>query len=376
MISYFIISSLLSVIGYGFYRIFIQGRASFHQRKRFLHTILGLSLCLPLGWQMLGDPFPTLSSSASTPAFGMIGQIDPHALAQHCECQQPNYAHRIHYRADALLATLISYQDWLFNGLLLALGGVILLFVLQMGFLARLVKRSIHQPNYIDQSKVTLLTPSISLGAGAFWLGKAYVIWPKGLTDYDSEAQQAILHHEYSHVTQRNTLERLLLQLVQCVWFANPIFYLSKKELLLLNEYIADQAALSTGITPKAYARLLLDLQQPQANQWVSSFKGSSLKNRIQQLLANSPQETLGKYNGYLTLLIASYICLIPLLSPNVQQMVNSWHSYASAINHLEPDQQEGFICTDCGTVCRPEEEFLYPNPTLNFSEPASPTQN
>jgi hypothetical protein len=70
--------------------------------------------------------------------------------------------------------------------------------------------------------------------------------------------KDTVIRHEMVHVTQKHSLDVLLLELTQIISWFNPIAYLMKKEMTLLHEYIADHYTTSSGIEKHEYAMLLI----------------------------------------------------------------------------------------------------------------------
>jgi len=91
-----------------------------------------------------------------------------------------------------------------------------------------------------------------------------------------------VLLHEQAHAYQKHSLDVLLLELLQVVFWFNPIIYLLKKSVKLNHEFLADQAVLNNGANEKIYQQTLLAFssnayQLPLAN----AINYSSIKKRF-----------------------------------------------------------------------------------------------
>jgi N-acetylmuramoyl-L-alanine amidase len=73
----------------------------------------------------------------------------------------------------------------------------------------------------------------------------------------DSNEGALILRHECVHIQQKHTADKLFMQLVLILFWINPIYWFIQKELSLVHEYIADEAAV-TGNNTEQFARMLL----------------------------------------------------------------------------------------------------------------------
>lgn len=75
-----------------------------------------------------------------------------------------------------------------------------------------------------------------------------YIFWNEEI-DLRSEAGKQILQHELTHVQQKHSLDKLIVQLVLVAGWFNPFFWLLKKEMEMIHEFIADKKAVGDGDT-------------------------------------------------------------------------------------------------------------------------------
>ena len=73
----------------------------------------------------------------------------------------------------------------------------------------------------------------------------------------DSELGRQILKHEMVHIEQKHTFDKIFIEIIKSVFWFNPFFYLIKKEIHLIHEYLADKKAVKQSDT-KAFAQMLL----------------------------------------------------------------------------------------------------------------------
>ncbi|MBF9142650.1 M56 family metallopeptidase [Hymenobacter properus] len=125
-----------------------------------------------------------------------------------------------------------------------------------------------------------------------------------GSTIYLNPAQHpapelaAVLRHEQVHVRQGHTLDVLLAQLAQAAAWCNPAAWLLRRALLDNLEYLADHAALQTGLDRRTYQYSLLRLSQAQPGPaLVSHFTFPTLKNRVAMM--NTPLSSTGQLARY-----------------------------------------------------------------------------
>lgn len=109
------------------------------------------------------------------------------------------------------------------------------------------------------------------------------LFWKSSL-DLTQGPGQKIFKHEYTHIVQKHTLDRLVSQLMRAVFWVNPFYWLIAKELETIHEFIADQSAVGTD-APEALAEMLLTTHfESPLFQPTHSFNVSSIKRRIMML--------------------------------------------------------------------------------------------
>jgi bla regulator protein blaR1 len=95
--------------------------------------------------------------------------------------------------------------------------------------------------------------------------------------------EREVMHHEIEHVTQKHSIDILLIELLMVFSWFNPFLILYRKAIQLNHEFLADQAVVSAFHDPFAYQVLLLN-KISQANQLYpvsSSFSYQITKKRL-----------------------------------------------------------------------------------------------
>jgi N-acetylmuramoyl-L-alanine amidase len=114
----------------------------------------------------------------------------------------------------------------------------------------------------------------------------SYIFWNPDI-DPQSETGRQILCHEMIHVQQKHTLDKLLMQLILIFFWCNPVFWLIRRELGMIHEFIADQESVGPSGAP-ALATMILQVAYPGSfNQLTNPFFKSSIKRRLSMLTKN-----------------------------------------------------------------------------------------
>jgi len=83
-----------------------------------------------------------------------------------------------------------------------------------------------------------------------------YIFWRNNIP-LESENGRLILRHELAHIRQKHTCDKLACQLLTCIFWMNPFYWIIQKELNMIHEFIADETAFKENDS-EAFARMLL----------------------------------------------------------------------------------------------------------------------
>jgi hypothetical protein len=109
------------------------------------------------------------------------------------------------------------------------------------------------------------------------------IFWSNDITPDSPEGQQ-ILRHELAHVNGHHTTDKLLMEIACSICWINPFFYLLKRELNMVHEFIADKAAAEPDEAAD-YARTILQVAlQTRMLHSINNFAQQPVKRRIYML--------------------------------------------------------------------------------------------
>ncbi|WP_299114488.1 M56 family metallopeptidase [uncultured Winogradskyella sp.] len=108
-----------------------------------------------------------------------------------------------------------------------------------------------------------------------------YVFLNKLKFENDDIPKEVLLHEE-THARQLHSLDIILLELLQIVFWFHPLVYILKHHVKLNHEFLADQAVLEHGTDSKNYQNILLQFSSnTQEYQLSSAINYSSFKKRF-----------------------------------------------------------------------------------------------
>lgn len=120
------------------------------------------------------------------------------------------------------------------------------------------------------------------------------IFWGEEVAPDSTEGRQ-VLRHELEHVQGGHTTDKLILQAVCILFWCNPFFHFFKRELAMIHEFLADQAAAS-GDAADDYARTLLQITlQTKVMLLANSFTHAPVKRRILMLFAGKANYSFTK---------------------------------------------------------------------------------
>ncbi len=109
----------------------------------------------------------------------------------------------------------------------------------------------------------------------------------------NNDIPQEVLLHEQAHAKQKHSLDILFLEILQIIFWFNPLLYFIKKDIKLNHEFLADQQVLKSGFNLKDYQNLLLRFSSNQKElALVNAINYSSIKKRLTIMNTQTSQRT------------------------------------------------------------------------------------
>jgi len=142
-----------------------------------------------------------------------------------------------------------------------------------------------------------------------------YIFLRKEAYDTQNIAEE-LYTHELAHVVQKHTLDIILIELIQIVFWFNPLLIYYKKAIQLNHEFLADDAVLKSNTHMPAYQQLLLANAHGNHNSYLASNLNFSVtKKRLQMMTKHT---TRGRAWFLASLTIPIFITAIFLFSTKV----------------------------------------------------------
>ncbi len=269
---------ICSAILYSYYWLALRDKAFHYWNRFYLLGAVSLSIILPL----LKIPVAVDRTDTPINAIPLVKVVN----------SGDNYVNLITGQADYMPG---ASELILFIYLCVSLT---LLFFLIRTFLR--IKKMLGYYDIIPMNGMSLLNTT---EPGTPFSFLKYIFWNQSIPA-DSPPGSQILKHEIVHVQQKHTYDKIFLQLVHIIFWINPVFWLIRREVAMIHEFIADKEAIENNDT-SAFAAMILQAAYPGHQFSVGNyFFHSPVKRRLKMLIQSSNPR-----HSYITRLLA-----LPLL--------------------------------------------------------------
>lgn len=113
-----------------------------------------------------------------------------------------------------------------------------------------------------------------------------YIFWNEAI-DIESHTGRQIFKHEVAHVQERHSYDKIFINCLLIVFWCNPFFWLIRKELNMIHEFIADKRAVEDNDTA-SFAAMILQAAYPRHRfELTNNFFYSPIKRRLLMLTKN-----------------------------------------------------------------------------------------
>lgn len=249
-------STLVSGILLGYYLLVLRNRKLHSFNRMYLICTVLVSLLVPF----LHFDLYTISEASSATAVRLLEVLSGGGVEEAVPMQ---------------VASAFTIADAVY--MLYALVSLILL-VLTVGNIVWLYRIK-AKSKVVRMNGYNLIATNLSKAPFSFFNN---LFWKEDI-DPDSVAGKLVLQHELTHIQQRHTLDKLMMQAVIIIGWINPIYWLIQKELSLVHEFLADEKAIKDNDTA-SFAMMLLESHYKSALPVIVNPFYSSTKRRIMMI--------------------------------------------------------------------------------------------
>lgn len=304
--------SLVSALLYTYYFLVLRNKKLHRYNRFYLLTVVFLSLVIPLVRINFAE--------RSTQEAGAIKLL--YVL------NNPG----VYAKTTTIQSTFLSYYNQIaLPVFLLVTAFALCILILRISRIFLLIKTS---PKKLHNNICFVFAKSHCTPFSFF----TYIFWNENI-NMDSEDGKHILQHELTHVKQYHSADKLFLNFVLTVFWINPFFWIIRKELNMLQEFLADQKAIANG-DANAFATMLLTATYPQHYfALANSFFHSPVKRRLLMLTV----QKAASYSYLRRLMILPLLSLMSVLPAFKIEAKNTEELQRSQRSDKNTNQQEFF---------------------------------
>ncbi|MFD0834331.1 M56 family metallopeptidase [Mariniflexile aquimaris] len=123
-----------------------------------------------------------------------------------------------------------------------------------------------------------------------------------------NQIPKEVLLHEETHALQKHSLDVLFIEVLQILFWFNPLIYFIKHSIKLNHEFLADQEVLNKGIAPSAYQQILLAFSSNASEpQLANAINYSSIKKRFTVMKTKTTKQTFW-IRGFILLPLLAFL--------------------------------------------------------------------
>lgn len=293
MLIYILKFSACLAIFLAFYKLFLE-QENMHQFKRFY--LLGSILT------SIAIPFITITTYVEPQPFvDGFNEIDP-------------------LTSELVLATTENLTNYVPIILWSIYGVGVLLFGIKFAFnLTQMILKIKRNPKLKNSSFINVLLQDL-VSPHTFF---SYIF----LNKYKYETHQIpeeVLLHEQTHAKQKHSMDILLIEILQVIFWFNPLIHVIKNAIKLNHEFLADKAVLNKGVETSSYQQILFAFTTNDKDiQLANAINYSSIKKRITVMKTQTSKQKIW---------LRSFV-LLPLLALTL-------YSFSNRIEIIEKKNQ------------------------------------
>ncbi len=261
MIFYILKSIACLAIFMMFYKLFLERESMHHLKRFYLLGSLAFALFIPLITITYYVPASTSSTLASSNSLTLLND-------------------------SSTINSIINWPIalWTIYGL-----GVLLFSSKFIYNLFTIVKTIENSPKHKYDHFINVLLEQLKTPHTFF----NYIFLNKHLYE-TKQIPKEVFEHEQAHAEQKHSLDILLIELIQIIFWFNPLMYLLKKDVKLNHEFLADQAVLKQGAILHNYQQLLLAFSSNAKEPYLThAINYSSIKKRFTVMKTNTSKQTI-----------------------------------------------------------------------------------
>jgi len=262
LIFYGIKAMLCMAVFYGFYQLLLRKMTFFSVNRFYLLGTLVFSFILPF----ISLPFTILKAPATT-----LPEIflDPVVVGNR--------------RNEIDTAVQSNVLSWL----TLIYCSITAIFLLRLMLNIFYIFRLYHNGSVVQRKSRRIVKTRENIAPFSFF---NLIFIPRSLEK--NEAEGKIISHEFVHSSQFHSVDIVLLQIINAIFWFNPFIYAYRVSLSHVHEYLADRGVLNHGINMIKYQQTILNQVFGTRSLVLANTFNHSIKRRFIMMTKNQSRKT------------------------------------------------------------------------------------
>ncbi|MEJ0101110.1 MAG: M56/M15 family metallopeptidase [Bacteroidota bacterium] len=276
----------ISGILYGYYHFFLRNKKFHNYNRYYLLSAIGISIIIPF----LDIPvYFTQQQTEPSALLHTLTAISAGGFEEHIPV-----GNSVIKPGHVFTVSNITVLFYLTAG--------VFLFIRFVAGLAKIIKLKrkfpVEKIDNIDFVNTNESGTPFSFFRNLFWNEKIAL---------DSEDGQQILRHELFHIQQKHSLDIIFIEIVSVIFWINPFFFLIKKEIKTIHEFLADSFAVHKNREWNYAELLLMQVLGSPHTRLTNTFFHNQVKRRI-AMITSSPKTSYQYLRKVLVLPVAVVI--------------------------------------------------------------------
>jgi len=155
--------------------------------------------------------------------------------------------------------------------------------------LSKLIYKINNNPKHRYRNFTNVLLPDLTIPHTFF----NYIFLNKQKFEAQLIPKEVLLHEE-THANQKHSVDIILIEILQVVFWFNPLIYYMKHAMKLNHEFLADQAVINHGINTSKYQNILLKFSLSNAQpQLANAINYSFIQKRFTIMKTHTSKNTI-----------------------------------------------------------------------------------
>ena len=260
-IGYIVATAIILLVCVVAYRLLLENRVVPWVNRRFLLSIYGLMILVPLIVALIPESSANISFNIN------VGELKAEGIVENPGEIQP---------VNSTFEIIRNILQWLVYAYY---AGVVIMLIFSLCMFSHLVLL-IKQSKIMEINGTEVYVHNVKKLSSFSWFNR--ILLYNESIENSSENMNILLRHEMAHLERFHWIDLVLAQTVIIFQWFNPAAWFMRNELQRIHEYEADEAVLESGVNESEYQMFLINnISRNRFSGLTDGLNNCSLKKRI-----------------------------------------------------------------------------------------------